>query len=183
MESLKHYFETGLTKEAYFNHMQVNRSESESIYNAFHLDEADARLQIVREKASKVIVITEDWCGDAMMNIPVLLRIAEATDLDVKFSLRDSNLDLMDTYLTNGTARSIPIFIFLNDDFEEVAKWGPRAQVVQDYVTEVRSDLPEKSHPEFEALQKEKHHQIHDKYLNTPEFWEAVKDDILNQFN
>ena len=51
------------------------------------------------------------------MNIPILKHISEALNLEVRVFHRDENTDLIDQYLTNGTARSIPIFVFLNDIF------------------------------------------------------------------
>ncbi|MHC8520324.1 thioredoxin family protein [Rossellomorea sp. H39__3] len=74
-----------------------------------------------------MIAITEDWCGDAMVNIPILLKLAEAAGIEVKMILRDENLELMDQYLTNGTSRSIPIFIFIDGEGKERMVWdrGP----------------------------------------------------------
>ena len=57
---------------------------------------------------SKVLVISEDWCGDAMMNLPILKRISESLQLEVRVFHRDEDTNLIDRYLTNGfTARSI----------------------------------------------------------------------------
>lgn len=180
MTTLKEYFDNGLTVEEYIDQMNVNKEETQRIYDQFEAPD-DARLEEIKQKNLKVIVITEDWCGDAMMNIPVLLKIAEKTGMDVRMSLRDENLELMDQYLTNGKSRSIPIFVFLDEDYHQYSVWGPRAQEIQDFVDETRSDLPDKESPEFEALSKEKHHIIHDKYLNTPEFWEIVYHSIIDR--
>lgn len=62
---------------------------------------------------SKVLVITEDWCGDAMMNLPILKHISEALNLEVRVFHRDDDTKLIDRYLTNGKSRAIPIFVFL----------------------------------------------------------------------
>ncbi|MCE4957422.1 thioredoxin family protein [Macrococcoides caseolyticum] len=179
MTHLGDYFNQGLTLEEYVNQMKVNKAEMHKIYETFELPEDD-RLSSIKEKHLKVIVITEDWCGDAMMNLPVLMKIAEVTDMTISVTLRDSNPELMDQYLTNGS-RSIPIFIFLNEQDEEYANWGPRAAKVQSYVTDVRKDLPAKDASDFEAKQKEVHHQIHEKYKNTPEFWNEVYESIIAQ--
>jgi hypothetical protein len=180
MTTLKTYFENGLTTEAYIDHMQVNKEDMQAIYDQFELPE-DERLSQIKDKHLKAIVITEDWCGDAMMNIPVLLKIAEQIAMDVRFVLRDENLDLMDQYLTNGTARSIPIFVFLDEDHHQTAVWGPRAQKVQDLVTELRSDLPDKEDPTFEEKSKEKHQVIHETYKNSPELWQEVYQSIIER--
>ena len=40
----------------------------------------------------------------------------------------------MDTHLTNGTSRSIPVVIVLDADFEERGWWGPRPKALQERV-------------------------------------------------
>lgn len=47
---------------------------------------------------SKVLVITEDWCGDAMMNLPILKHISEALNLEVRVFHRDDDTKLIDQY-------------------------------------------------------------------------------------
>lgn len=71
-------------------------------------------------------------------------RISEVANIDMSLLIRDENLELMDQYLTNGTARAIPIFIFIDKDGNEQAVWGPRAPKVQELVTSMRATLPEK---------------------------------------
>ena len=66
-----------------------------------------------------------------MMNLPILKRISESLQLEVRVFHRDEDTNLIDQYLTNGTARSIPIFIFMNDEFEQVSVWPPRAREAQ----------------------------------------------------
>ena len=56
-----------------------------------------------------LLVLTEDWCGDAVNTLPPVARLAEAVpQLELRILPRDENLDLMDTHLT-GTARAIPV--------------------------------------------------------------------------
>src|SRR6266513_828 len=56
-----------------------------------------------------VLVLSEDWCGDAVNIVPVVARLAErAANLDVRLLARDENPDIMDAHLT-GAARSIPV--------------------------------------------------------------------------
>src|SRR5690349_21740773 len=114
---LQQWFEKGLTTKQYIDSMQTHKENLKKVYESFSLSDANKEMLVtVPTTGMKVIVLTEDWCGDAMVNIPILLRIAEATNIDVRSILRDSNLELMDQYLTNGTARSIPIFIFIDDE-------------------------------------------------------------------
>ncbi|ASV67102.1 thioredoxin family protein [Cytobacillus sp. FSL W7-1323] len=177
---LREWFEKGLTKEQYLNHMQVNKEGMLTIYEGFSLSEEEKEaLQEVKQKNLHAIVLTEDWCGDAMINNPVLLKIAEEIGMEVRFVLRDSNLELMDQYLTNGTARAIPIFVFIDEAGAEQAVWGPRAPRLQDYVMERRTSLPAKEDPSFEQAQKELYKSIGETYQSDPSLWHSVAESII----
>jgi len=74
-------------------------------------------------KKLKLMVITEDWCGDALYNVPVLFKLAEGNpSIETRVFLRDKNPDLMDQYLNKGMFRSIPVFVFFDESMNEVAR-------------------------------------------------------------
>ena len=117
-----------------------------------------------------------------MMNLPILKHIAEALELEVKVFHRDDDTHLIDQYLTNGKSRSIPIFVFLNDNYEQETVWGPRAKEVQSFVTNLREDtLPSKDHPDYEDKVKETHLIISNRYKTDSTFWKAVYNSIIDQ--
>lgn len=83
----------------------------------------------------KVLVLSADWCGDAVNIVPVLARLAEAApNLDLRLLDRDAHLALMDEHLTGGIARSIPAAILLDEAGVERAWWGPRPAPLQAWV-------------------------------------------------
>ena len=72
-------------------------------------------------------VITEPWCGDAAHCIPAIQKLLLLTP-DVSppiYILRDSDLEIMDMYLTNGK-RAIPILLLTDSHFQVIGQWGPR---------------------------------------------------------
>jgi hypothetical protein len=82
----------------------------------------------------KLLVISEDWCGDASNTVPVLARLAEAAPgIEMRVAKRDENPELMDEYLTNGS-RSIPLAVVLDAEFNPVGRWGPRPDELQAFV-------------------------------------------------
>ena len=87
------------------------------------------------------VIITEPWCGDAAQIVPALCAFAEVnSNIETKLILRDTNLDLIDAYLTEG-GRSIPKLICLHQDtMEEIGTWGPRPQQIQVMVDKFKSD-------------------------------------------
>ncbi len=90
----------------------------------------------------KLLVIAEDWCGDASNTIPIVAKLVDMSPgLELRVILRDENPEVMDRYLTNG-ARSIPIVIALDDDFQEIGHWGPRPIQLQAWVMANRGTTP-----------------------------------------
>jgi len=82
----------------------------------------------------KLLVISEDWCGDASNTVPVVAKLAEALpNVELRVVKRDDNLELMDRHLT-GTSRSIPLVVVLRPDFTVAGQWGPRPSALQAWV-------------------------------------------------
>lgn len=179
--NLNDWFLKGLTFEQYRAQMTVNKEEMLSIHKGFTLHEEDlAFLEKIQGKQLRAIVLTEDWCGDALVNNPILVKIAEASNIEVRFLLRDQNLELMDQYLTNGTSRSIPIFIFIDQNGDEQAVWGPRAQKIQKLVDRERATLPANDSPDFKDKQMELYKRLRNSYLNDESIWEHISYSIIS---
>jgi hypothetical protein len=82
-----------------------------------------------------LLILSEDWCGDAVNTVPIVAKLAELSpNLDVRVLARDHNLDLMDAHLT-GTSRAIPVVIVLDERFVERGWWGSRPAPLQAWVT------------------------------------------------
>ena len=107
-----------------------------------------------KTKAINWLVISEAWCGDAVNIIPSIVKMAEAEKkISLKIILRDENPEIMNRFLTNGT-RAIPIVIFLDDHFNELANWGARPKPAQQIVI-AHKENPVKSFDEVKVdLQK-----------------------------
>jgi hypothetical protein len=90
----------------------------------------------------KLLVIAEDWCGDASNTVPIVARLAaQVPGFELRILMRDKYPEVMDQYLTNGS-RSIPIVIALTDSFEEVGHWGPRPTELQAWVMANKGTIP-----------------------------------------
>jgi hypothetical protein len=142
-------FDQGLTYEGYKAQMTRNRDRFEENEKRVDLDEADLEAFRALPRAVKVVVLAEDWCGDVIANLPVLGRLAEESrKLDVRVFLRDQNDDIMQRYLNKGQFKSIPVFVFFDEDFRELGHWIERPASV----TEIRAKRRKQifaAHPEF----------------------------------
>jgi len=73
----------------------------------------------------EVFIITENWCGSSMANLPYIVKIlATNKNFNVKVALRDSNPDFMNLYLSPTGGKSIPKVIGVNKAGEEIIDWG-----------------------------------------------------------
>jgi hypothetical protein len=90
----------------------------------------------------RFLVITEGWCGDAAQIVPIINHIASAAPnhFELKLTLRDKNLPLIDAHLTNG-GRAIPVLLVLDEQGNlALPKWGPRPAVLQNLMVEWKNE-------------------------------------------
>ena len=129
-------FESALSFAAFLEQAQANAALWRDAHRLARVsEEAVARLAAIPGRWH-LLVMVEDWCGDAVNILPLLARLAEqAPNVDLRIVGRDDNADLMDAHLTNGS-RSIPVVMVLDEDYEERAWWGPRPSALQRWVVD-----------------------------------------------
>ena len=132
-------WEQAVSFEAFLEASGSHRGLWEGLYRLAQVPEW------VREVAAApryLLVLAEDWCGDACNTIPILARwAAESKAAELRILRRDQHPQVMDRYLTNG-ARAIPIVIVLDEQFRELGHWGPRPRELQKWVMENRGVVP-----------------------------------------
>ena len=131
------------------NVQRMNRVDKTTVLT----EELLSTLQQIEGKY-RFLIITEGWCGDAAQIVPVFNKIASAAadKFELKLTLRDKNLPLIDAHLTNG-GRAIPVLLVLDEAGNLVLpKWGPRPIALQNLMLEwknegiVMPELAEKLH-------------------------------------
>lgn len=139
---LREVFETGLKPEEY----AALLSEGQRGLHALHGRRGEVSggaVDAVRNSGvSRLLVITEPWCGDSLAILPVVLELFERAGAGVRIVRRDEHPGLIDRYLTNG-ARAIPIVIGLGRDYEELFHWGPRPRPAQKIADDARGKMAE----------------------------------------
>ncbi len=174
MTELDDWFDKAMSAETYISSMEKHKENLENVFNNFAIPDDGDFFRRIEDKNLRAIVITEDWCGDAMMNTPVLLHLAEKSDMEVRMLMRDDNLELMDQYLTDGKSRSIPIVIFIDENGEEVTHWGPRSEFVQKEVDAVMSGLPDKENPDYKDSFIKKVSTLTARFSTEAELWQSA---------
>jgi hypothetical protein len=120
----KERFEQGLTLAQYVDQMSINRERFVEALDEITIEPEDARVLERLGAARRVLVITEDWCGTCLAEVPFVAKLIEGRPgIEMRLFPRDANLDLMDQYLKKGLYRSIPVFAFFDEHMNEVARF------------------------------------------------------------
>src|SRR6266446_5238883 len=120
----KERFAQGLTLPQYLEQMRMNRDPFVRAYEAATVDPDDAGVLDRLGKPTRLLVITEDWCGTSLAYFPAVARlVADRPDVEMRIFLRDENPDVMDQFLKRGLYRSIPVFAFFDADMNELARF------------------------------------------------------------
>jgi hypothetical protein len=142
-------FDTGLTYDQYKAQMTQNRERLEANERGLQVDPDDLAAFKRLPRPLDVLVLAEDWCGDVIANLPIIGRLAaDSGKLNLRVFPRDQHPDIMDQYLLRGQFKSIPVFVFFDDDFHELGRFVERPDSVTALRAEKRQELFEQ-HPEF----------------------------------
>ncbi len=123
-------FQNSTTFDEYLERMQTNKERMAQFVDEVQVPEED--LEWWRSRGPlKVFTLTFDSCGDALYNIPVMAKIArQCPNIDLRVVQRDENLDIMDRYLNQGIYRSVPTFIVMDENMEEVGNLKERPEEI-----------------------------------------------------
>ncbi|HEX5417632.1 MAG TPA: thioredoxin family protein [Chloroflexota bacterium] len=142
-------FNQGMTYDDFKAQMTRNRERLEAAQQGFTPAPADLAAFKNLTQPLNVMAIAEDWCGDVIANLPIVGKLArESGKLNLRVFLRDQNLDLIDQFLKEGKYRSIPVFVFFDQQFNELGHFIERPTSVTELRAQKRAEVFAQ-HPEF----------------------------------
>jgi hypothetical protein len=148
-----------LSYDAYVAQMRENRSLFER--------REPATVVEARDRAAfggaplRLLVLTEDFCGDSAQFIPAAARLARELDnLELRLLLRNEQREFAAPYVRKDGYQAIPVFIALDADGHELGYLIERPQAAYpELAAETRRFVQE--HPELEGANRT--------YANMPE--------------
>lgn len=130
---LPRHWESAQTFEEFLAVAQKNKTFWEAAYRTARVPEEVVLRANALPSERRLLVLLEDWCGDAVSTVPLIARLSDHSErLELRVIGRDANPDLMDTHLTRGT-RSIPMVIVTDEALNELGSWGPRPRELQEW--------------------------------------------------
>jgi hypothetical protein len=163
-------FATGMTWKDYLAQMGDTRARTEENYQRAALTEDERRFFSGIRQVRHALMLAENWCGDVHRNSPMLARIIEAMpNCELRVFFRDQHLDLTDAFLNNGY-RSIPVLVFFDQDWNEVARWIERPHAATQRMFGLRAKTVDVAAPDKqEAATNEFRSQVQAAYATAPE--------------
>jgi hypothetical protein len=135
---------TGLTLEDYVAEMKMNQSHMARRLASVQLTPAEQGGFARYHSRMHVLVMTEDWCGDAWMNLPIVARIVESLpDADLRVFVRTTAVELNAYYIGRDVTK-IPVITFFSQDFRELGTWVERPRTADAWRTAWMA-----AHPDF----------------------------------
>jgi len=124
MALTKEQFSQGRSSQEYIDQMKVNKQPFTEIYQAVEIPgEVQTYFDNLNEPVN-LAVFHAEWCGDAVSTTPVILRLAESTkNINVEVFNRDEVVDLTNTFLPVHRANTVPVFVVLDRDMCEIARF------------------------------------------------------------
>lgn len=141
-------WESGLTLDQFVAQMRCKAEDMRRRLANVTLTPSEREILAGLHGPAHVLVMTEDWCGDSLMNVPILAQVlANIPGMDLRIFIRHESEDMRLSY-EERDIRTIPVFTFFNEDFEEIGTWVERPQAAHRWRREWRA-----RHPERDAIQ------------------------------
>lgn len=136
-------WQRGLTIDQLIGQMDVNKMAMQRRYASIQLTELEKSRLGRLKSPRRVLALTEEWCSDCLMNLPILARVCEANPvLEIRFFVRKDWPDLR-TYFNDRDIFSLPTVQIMDAEFSPLAVWVERPQAAHQRLAEWKSDHPE----------------------------------------
>jgi len=120
----KERFESGMSAQEYIDQIKVNKEPFLEIYNGVELPSEATEWADGLDGSINLAVFTADWCGDAVSTTPIILRLADRSGkVNLQVFNRDDDVPLANTFLPEHRAGTVPIFVALDGDMNEIARF------------------------------------------------------------
>jgi hypothetical protein len=139
---IKEAWEKGLTLEEFVAGMTSHKAEMERRLRDITLTPGEIQALGKLKKHIRLAVLTEDWCSDCLMNLPIVAKIAEAGKMEMRIFPRSMHPDLALFFEERGI-EAIPVFWFGDEKFVELRIFEERPQKAHDRIAEWQAEHPE----------------------------------------
>ena len=147
----------GLEPGDYFGSLANYRHLVLSLYRDAAVADSETRLFAAALPASpeefRIVVVTEDWCGDSAVTLPYIARLADSVGVPMRIFRQSVHEDLKGWYTERDTDHipAVSILRRIDGAWRESVRWVERPRKAHE-----RFDAWIEDHPGFEDLRSRK---------------------------
>lgn len=140
----------GLTLPDFVAQMSVDRDIMMRRLETVQLSEEERVAAAALQRPLRVLVMTEDWCTDCLMNLPILARLTEAAPaMETRVFIRSRWPELQAWFAASGIA-AIPVFAVLDEAFQLIGTWVERPKAANERIKRWQEE-----HPQAQAIRQD----------------------------
>ena len=76
----------------------------------------------------RILILTEEWCPDSVLNVPLIARLAEASGAELRIASRNQYRHVAERFPGRGGVSRLPTVIFMRGPDEVVGHWSERSE-------------------------------------------------------
>lgn len=170
-------WEKGLSITELIAGMMVNKEAMQRRHQTIELKrEEQSRLAGLTARR-RLLVLTEEWCSDCLMNLPILAKMADASpNIEVRFYDRKDWPELR-AHFNGRDIYSLPTVQVLDEAFRPLAVWVERPQAAHQRLAEWKE-----AHPEVEHTRRRADLTSEQKRVMLKKFSERLLDEMENWY-
>lgn len=159
------FWQSGLTSDEFIDGMKINQEDMKRRIEEINFSHHERLLISSLTQDIFVIVVSEDWCGDSLMNLPIIVKLSKiCSHIHLRIFVRSAHPELR-AYFADRGITNIPTFYFLDDKFCEIGVWVERPKKAYPILADWKA-----KHPEMEAIR------------NAPNLSKEEKRELLKPF-
>jgi len=137
------FWQVGLSLDAYVDAMAHKQEPMRRRLQSVALGAGEQAFFANLDAPLVVLVMTEDWCPDSLMNLPILAAIARsAPQMQLRIFPRSLYPDLQNEFAARDI-QNIPLVVFYDGNFNEMGVWVERSQAAHRWVAEWNAANPQ----------------------------------------
>ncbi|HSM24687.1 MAG TPA: thioredoxin family protein [Anaerolineaceae bacterium] len=171
-------WEKGLTQEEYIANMDVFAKEMRQRVNDMRITSVEfERLRKIQE-GRKLLVLTEASCKDSLMNLPIIVKISDASSFfELRIFEKTNNKELLEFFSSKGLV-NIPLCWIMDDDFLERGYWMEKPKKAYRIINDWK-----KQNPSYQLIKEDTSLSEDERTIKLSPLSEKLLDEMWNWYD
>ena len=171
-------WDKGLTLAEYIERMDTFQNEMQRRVNELRVTSAEFQKLKAFNQDRKILVVTESWCMDSLMNVPIIAKIVEASpNLEMKLIFKSEYPELIQYFSEQGY-NNIPLCWVMKSDYSFCGAWVERPQSANRILNEWKKD-----HPDFLKVLSDSTLSQEERKIKIKPFTDQLLDEMWNWYD